>query len=393
MKKKNDYLQKMMQTKFFGWLYVVYLTFHYKGRSKCKYYQFAKLAHRNNVKWFRIDRIASEFTDSWFNVTDMAKEEKNWYFNHGFNPTKKSFCGVSPNNYKIYLSDFEFYNSDNYINDQSGSTNWFDNKLNTYYLLKPFNTFLPKHYYYINAKSEILPLDVDEKHNYEAKDVLALLKVKALVAKKCLGGHGDGFYKFEFNNGHIFVNKKEMDEREFLDLVSKLKGYILTDFVRPSAFLRKIVGEDAFAVLRVMAIYDKQDGPIVERMMIRLGTQKSGYTQASNDYIYVGLNEKGEFSRPLYEYSDYKWGWIEAHPETGEAIEGIHLPNIELLKKTVKDISGYLPESPYLMLDIIPTDDSFAILEINSHGQPFNFEPFNPVKNSVYFTKLFKTNK
>jgi hypothetical protein len=123
--------------------------------------------------------------------------------------------------------------------------------------------------------------------------------------------------------------------------------------------------------------------------MLRMGTKKSGHTQALHDYLYIGIDENGAFFNPLIELSDYDFETIENHPDTGKKLLGNSLKNLELLKKTIREISGYLPITPYLILDIIPTDDSFIILEINSHGQPFNFEPFHPVKESENFRKLF----
>ena len=46
--------------------------------------------------------------------------------------------------------------------------------------------------------------------------------------------------------------------------------------------------------------------------------------------------------------------------------------------------------TPYLVFDIIPTDDSFSILEINSHGQPFIVEPYYRLKLHPEFKNLFK---
>ena len=174
-------------------------------------------------------------------------------------------------------------------------------------------------------------------------------------------------------------------------LLAGLDGYLITDFVKPAQYLREIVGEDAFAVMRVMAIFDPEEGPRFVRAMIRLGTVKAGHTQAMHDHIYAGVDENGRLSEPILEKSDFDFVRIKEHPDTGKEIEGCQLKNMEGLRELVTRISGYLPMTPYLIFDIIPTDASFSILEINSHGQPFIFEPFGPVKSSKYFTKLFKT--
>lgn len=358
---------------------------------RAKYVKFAFKAHKEGVVDLRVDRLAADYTNGWYEMRDMPDQEKTWYIEHGYNPAKKYFCGVTPENYKRYISDFEFYKSSSYKN--AHSIMWFDNKLNTYYLLKPFSEFLPKHYYYAN-EGIMYPLDVETKRNVSSEEVVELVKTKKeIAAKKCLGGHGDGFYKLEYSNGLFLVNDKELSESDVRLLIKKLDGYIITDFVKPAKYLREIGGEDAFGVIRAMVIYDDVDGPQFERLMLRLGTSKSGHTQALHDYLYIGIDKNGAFFNPLIELSDYEFAKIEVHPDTGKKLLGNSLKNLDLLKSIVKEISGYLPTAPYLVLDIIPTDDSFMVLEINSHGQPFNFEPFDPVKGSKYFTKLFELNK
>ena len=236
-----------------------------------------------------------------------------------------------------------------------------------------------------------MPLDFEEKHNYSPQIIFSLLRKKSiLAAKKCHGGHGEGFYKLEYKDGSIWVNGKRISDNNFWELIHSMRGYIITDFIKPAGWIRQMAGENSFAVLRVMTIYDREDGPQFERVMIRIGTEKSGPTQAGHDHMYVGIDKYGKLYNCIYEYSDYSWEKMDKHPETGEKINGRVLPNMEMLKHMCITISGYLPNSPYLIFDIIPTDDSFSILEINSHGQPFIFEPFDPVKNSNYFKRLFE---
>lgn len=358
---------------------------------KYRFLKYAILARHNGVVYLRVERVASEFVNSWYAMSDMSPSEKKWYIKHGFNPKYKYYCGVRPENYKLFLSDFEFYKRDNYVNKNAL---WFDNKLNTYYLLYPFSNNLPKHYFYISGGGGVFPLDIIDKHNSSPDGVISLLmNKKLLAAKKCTGGHGDGFLKLEYENDSIVVNGKIMLEDEFRLFINSLDGYLITEFVKPAKWLRQLAGENSSAVMRVMTIYDEIDGPQFLRAMIRIGTGKSGPTQAGYDILYAGIDDNGVLFGCFYEYSDYCWERMENHPETGEVINGRIMPNMEELKQLCKTVSGYLPCSPYLIFDIIPSDNSFKILEINSHGQPFLFEPFDPVKGSEYFTRLFKVDQ
>ena len=68
------------------------------------------------------------------------------------------------------------------------------------------------------------------------------------------------------------------------------------------------------------------------------------------------------------------------HPDTGKRLEGYKVNNWEELKTLAKSIARYIPWISYVTIDIIPSEKGFRILEINSHGQSWEFEahfPFN----------------
>ena len=81
---------------------------------------------------------------------------------------------------------------------------------------------------------------------------------------------------------------------------------------------------------------------------------------------------------------------MEKHPETGKTIEGFKLEGINELKEVLTDIAGRLSVAPYLVWDIIPSEKSFSILEINSHGQLENFERFETLKKNKKLCQLLQ---
>lgn len=268
---------------------------------------------------------------------------------------------------------------------------WFEHKLNTYYLLSPFKTSMPKHYWYIR-NGKYFPIDVVSECNGSIDDIISLVKENPIAAKSTVGGHGVGFYKLEYINDKFYVNFKEKSESEFKELINKLNDYIITEYVVPHKEFQELCGEKAFAVLRIITIYDEKDGPQITGAIVRLGSKAAGVVTDYPGSIYCGINlEDGKMFKPIYRERDDFYVSCPKHPDTGKELEGNVIPNWNELKNLVKQISKYLAVTPYLVMDIIPTEDGFAILEINSHGQVRTVEPFYPFRKNKYNCKIFKT--
>lgn len=361
----------------------------FKGDMKHKltYYKFSKMAKKNGVIDFRIDRVAKEYTHDYLDYPEVSKEDKKWFYKQGIQSYKLNWYGITKENYQNYISDFDFYGKYNYMNREFES--WFENKLNTYYLLSPFKDSMPRHYYFLKDK-KILPIDVDVKKNGTVQDIVNLVNQKPIAAKAVIGGHGIGFYKFEKKENFYLVNNEKKTLEEFTELLKVLSDYIITDYIIPQKKFVEMCGEGAFSVIRVVTVYDEKDGPQITATLIRLGCKAGGLVTDYAGTIYAGLTiENGQAFNPIYRISDDYYKECKNHPDTNADLENFKMDNWEGLKDLAKSVSAYLPMTPYLVMDIIPTDNGFSILEINSHGQVRIVEPYYPFLANEYNKKVF----
>ena len=109
-------LQKRIHSRI-GWLYSLYLACGYKGnlRKKLKCFKICNLLRKKNVVFWRIKLVAYEYTDDFFSNSDLSEEDKNWYISRGIAPYKVKWYGITKENYKNYISDFDFYQLSNYF--------------------------------------------------------------------------------------------------------------------------------------------------------------------------------------------------------------------------------------------------------------------------------------
>ena len=360
---------------------------------KVKYLSFLLLARKNRVASSRWKRIAEMYTDDFFNFSETSREEKEWAYKHGFSSYKMSdWYGVTKDNYQSFMSDFVFYQPQNYIQTRALMT-VYEHKCCTFFALQPFKESMPRHYFFIR-KGRVVPLDVNDKRDYCITSIVPLIKEKPIAAKSCVGGHGLGFFKLVYSKdeGKFIINDNQTNtEEELVSLLSRLDNYIITDFESPKKEYVELCGSNAFAVIRVITVFDSNDGPQLTAALIRLGCKESGVTTDYKGTIYCGITlDDGVTFKPLIRTTDDLCAPCPEHPDTHKPLSGVSIPNWEDLKKLVLDVSGYLAVTPYLVIDIVPTEKGFSILEINSHGQVRNMEPFYPFFENEYNKKVFK---
>ena len=75
------------------------------------------------------------------------------------------------------------------------------------------------------------------------------------------------------------------------------------------------------------------------------------------------------------------------HPDTNEPVEGM-IPNWELIKQKIIEISKYIGQLEYLGFDVVCTPEGFTILEINSHQDLHRYIYYDERIKKFYFDKL-----
>lgn len=357
---------------------------------RLKYMKFARKAKKEKVVDYRVDRIAAEYTLDYYEGGGKESPEKQYLYDYGIATYKAKWYGITKENCNSFLSDYDFYLPENYLNERF--VFWFDHKLSTYYLLHPFIDSMPIHHYYVK-KGEYLPIDrrfIKEGYCHNCDDVIELIKNRPLIAKACVGGHGEGLYKLVYKDGQFNMNQKPIEVSDVRKVLESLDDYIITDFVSPHDDLVRIVGEDNYAVVRLIIFYDKQDGPQLTSARVRLGCKQAGFRTDYDGTIYSGLTFKdGKTFGSWIRRGEFYYDEIHKHPDTGVDLDGIVIPNWDKLMELISNVSKHIPMTPQLDLDVIPTNQGFSILEINSHGQ--FIECHYPFRDNKYNLKQYKT--
>lgn len=141
-------------------------------------------------------RVLEQSYQDLFHNPNTTLKEKLWAQRRGFLSDKIAFYGLNEENYRDYLSDFDYWRM-HPINGEF--SHWIDDKLTIRYLLQSFQPYLPQYFYHL-GRSEVLRLvDCPDKLGQSIDSILLLLRDQKHLAVKLLSGSaGEGFYKLQF---------------------------------------------------------------------------------------------------------------------------------------------------------------------------------------------------
>lgn len=320
-----------------------------------------------------------------FFQSKISFKKKVWAYKRGFLSQRIIHYGITDDNYKDYLSDYDYYK----MYPLNGyEKKWIDDKLTTKYVLAPYDEFMPAYYFMLNM-GKVTPMhNVDRNKEYKLTDVLDKLKeVKILALKMEAGFGGEGFYKLEYNNNNIIVNEKVYTENEFINLLTRLDNYLVMEYIIAHDDIRKYYS-GASGVLRIMVI--NEETPRITNAYLRIGSSLSGNIDAYTGSISAVVDlETGEYSDAwMHDGIDFKKNHV--HPDSNIPFEGI-IPKWTFVKEKILQISGYVPQLKYLGFDVCVTENGFKIFEINSHQGIELFQLTYPLLKDNAAAEFFKS--
>lgn len=314
-----------------------------------------------------------------FPVDDI--EKRKWALERGFYPGRIELYGLTEENYKNYVPDYQYFMLHPMNNH---FLKWLD-KTTLKYVLNSngCEDTMPEYYAYVEndlcgARFTYLmdcPTDI-----HKDKDFLwNLLQQKKVLAMKPNSGTsgGLGFIKLEQREDGLYENNKLIDMERFEVIRDTMRNYIITEYAYQNEELAK-VWPDSECTLRVIMCKDPSEdryAPTTWSCAVsyaRFGTSiNGGASNLSSGGVGVGFDfETGKYNNFCIRYKRYtpdgKW-MLEKHPDTNVEWKTTGLPNWELVYSKINEICQHISSLDYLGLDIIITEDGMKLCEINSH--------------------------
>lgn len=368
-------------------------------RAKCKdyiEYKSKEVKSKKNFKYRTIKKymyayIAKKkgFVDYMYRNWNRGKKEdwktRNtsiimtlWAHRRGFYSYRIAQYGLNSKNYKAYLSDYT-YKKMRPLNNEYRK--WFWDKLSLYHVLSKYRQFLPKYYFYLSPGKNVAHYENSEEIcciEEPTEGILNLLQEKGkLVLKPVIASHGDGFYKLEFYKNKYIINNIVMSREEVSTFLSSLKTqYLVTEYVEMHHTLKRIFPY-VTGTIRLMVINRNCIAPVIEDAYIRIATKETGYTDnIAKGGVFAHINKENGYYGNAQIVHNHVITPCKYHPNTGVKIEGI-IPRWQEICSKVIEICHYIFPIEYMGFDIVVTDQSFKILEINTHQDLHRYPEYN----------------
>lgn len=204
-----------------------------------------------------------------------------------------------------------------------------------------------------------------------AGDVLGLAeRYGSVVLKPSDGSRGKGVYRLDYGSGFT-LNGRSVTSAEVRELTKTLDNYLVTETVQQARYARAICPATTNTVRVVTMIDPGTNEPFVARAVHRFGTFE---TQPTDNWSRGGLcalvdPDTGRLG-PGVKHAQRTQGklqWRSHHPDTGEAIEGVHVPQWERLCQALLEAVHSAPFLKYVGWDVAVTDGGFAVIEGNKN--------------------------
>lgn len=334
----------------------------------------------------------------------MTDEQKRWAMTKGFYPGRIALYGLTEDNYKDYLPDWNYFMA-HPLNHHFKL--WVNDKLTLKYVLNSNGCAdtMPEYYLYVENNGDYTylmdaPADIPKNKDF----IRNLLTAKGCLAMKPNSGTsgGLGFIKLALREGVMFENNKPIDNERFEEIVSHMPNYIVTEYVPQHRDLARIWGESE-CTLRVIMAKNPQESsfdPATWSCTVsyaRFGSSVSGgASNLSSGGIGIGFDFKtGKFRDFSIRYKKFCADGntiLYQHPDTKVTWKGEGLPNWEFVKNKILSICGHVSSLSYLGFDVIITQDGMKLCEINTHpASDYEQVMCGPILQKPYARRFFES--
>ena len=284
---------------------------------------------------------------------------------------------------KHILYRFDRYDSKKFLSDYDTSMSRWINE--------PYNNVLTNKYIFakiIGQKTRvpktfglIIKGTFFSENHKDLNDIIKLNKKFVIKPVTGGGGKGVGLCEVEENKTIRINGKSILGNHDFLNYLSKLDNFLITEFITPGRFSMSL-NPDTINTLRVLTmIHPKSQKLFIAKIVHRVGVKNSfpmdNFTKGGLS-IEIDKNT-GEMGTATFHPKSIEHIRIKKHPESDFKFYGVKVPNWHNIVKQIHKIASSFPMLKCVGWDFILTDDEIIPIEGNHHPDPDVLQGHGPL--------------
>lgn len=308
---------------------------------------------------------------------------KRLYYNfRGYTADQVSLYDLNLKNVNEYLSEFDWYKSRKINGKYEFILN---NKLICNDLIK--NYVRVPEIFLIKEKGNIVDYN---SNKYTIAEVFDLIKSKKSVYFKPISiGKGIGVSRIDYKTNKFFIDYKECEIEYLEKLLDFNDNYFISEAIVQDKYLNNIYDKTSNTI-RLITVRDNENKINILYAVQRIGTST---TIPVDNGSQGGLVAKidlttGKLSaaRSIKNKEIYK-----KHPDSHNNIEGVQIPNWDVIKNKAINLMEKLPYLKFVAWDLLITEKDICVIEANSSSGVNIIQVFGGQKNKE-LGKFFKEN-
>jgi hypothetical protein len=165
------------------------------------------------------------------------------------------------------------------------------------------------------------------------------------------------------------TNGRETTLVDINHLIRNLDGYLIVERIKQAGYSSNIYPKTTNTI-RILTMWDYETNrPFIAAAMHRFGTDRSfPVDNVQQGGLFAGINlDTGEMRSATSSPYTGEVVWHEKHPDSGEQIQGVCIPNWSMVKEVIIRMARVLPYIPYIGWDVVLQEKGFKIIEGNDH--------------------------
>lgn len=308
------------------------------------------------IKLFVLYWTRIVFVKNTFKVSFFTKLRANLF--GGYLADQYVLYDFKRNDKKEYLSEFDWYRS-RYINEPFDFA--FNNKVVCAEILKHHIRFAEN--YYIINKGQLYdfengPIEYEQIYN-------RLIKEGNLFIKPFAMGKGNGVHRLAAERDKLYIDNKQYTKEALIEYLKKLDGYVICECMKQHSYSDAIYDKTVNTIRFITMRDTKTHQMKVFFAVQRIGTSKTipvdngskGGLVANID-LETGVLSEARCLKDL--------GVFKVHPDSGNPIEGVQIPDWDQIKKQMLDVCKKIPYMDFIAWDLLITKEGICVIEANT---------------------------